>query len=256
MNANTNSAEQSAYRQSIIKLCLLTGKIMLQNGAETYRVEDTMTRVAETCGLRTHSYVTPTAIIFSIDTFDSTKLVRITERSVDLRKVVEVNGISRDFCSGKIDVADALKSLEQVDASHHKYPVWLQISAAALASACFLIMFNGKLTDSLPALVSGGIGFTVFLFTHRILRIRFFAEFFAAVAIGIVSISFVSLGFGSSLDKIIIGSVMPLVPGLQITNAVRDLMAGHLVAGTSKGIEALLTAFAVGGGIAISLSIL
>lgn len=63
------------------------------------------------------------------------------------------------------------------------------------------------------------------------------------------------LGIGTDLDKIIIGSVMPLVPGLHITNAVRDLMAGHLVAGLSKGAEAFLTAFAIGSGIAIVLSI-
>ncbi len=44
---------------------------------------------------------------------------------------------------------------------------------------------------------------------------------------------------------------MPLVPGLHITNAVRDLMAGHLVAGVSKGVESVLTAFAIGAGVAV-----
>ena len=66
---------------------------------------------------------------------------------------------------------------------------------------------------------------------------------------------FVRNGFGFDLDKIIIGSVMPLVPGLHITAAVRDLMAGHLVSGLSKGAEAFLTAFAIGAGIAAVLSI-
>ena len=61
---------------------------------------------------------------------------------------------------------------------------------------------------------------------------------------------------GSEIDKIIIGSVMPLVPGLLITNAVRDLMSGHLVSGMSKGAEALLTALAIGGGIALIFSYL
>lgn len=63
------------------------------------------------------------------------------------------------------------------------------------------------------------------------------------------------LGFGHNLDKIIIGSIMPLVPGLHITNAVRDLMAGHLVSGLSKGAEAFLIAFAIGAGIAFVLSV-
>lgn len=66
----------------------------------------------------------------------------------------------------------------------------------------------------------------------------------------------IRIGWGTELDKIIIGSVMPLVPGLLLTNAVRDLMAGHLMAGMSKGVEALLTAFAIGSGIAVVLSLL
>ena len=61
-------------------------------------------------------------------------------------------------------------------------------------------------------------------------------------------------GYGTQLDKIIIGGVMPLVPGLLITNAVRDLMAGHFTAGMAKGAEAFLTAFAIGSGIALVLS--
>ena len=56
------------------------------------------------------------------------------------------------------------------------------------------------------------------------------------------------------MDKIIIGSVMPLVPGLLITNAVRDLMDGHFLAALSKGADALLTSLAIGTGIAIVVS--
>ncbi len=56
------------------------------------------------------------------------------------------------------------------------------------------------------------------------------------------------------MDKIIIGSVMPLVPGLLITNALRDLMSGHLVSGLSKGADACLTSFAIGAGVAVIIS--
>jgi uncharacterized membrane protein YjjP (DUF1212 family) len=99
------------------------------------------------------------------------------------------------------------------------------------------------------------LGFLFFLFIHRIVPIKFFAEFLTALLIGTLAVGFVQTGIGHDLDKIIIGSVMPLVPGLHITNAVRDLMAGHLVSGLSKGAEAFLTAFAVGSGIAAILSI-
>ncbi|WP_243387423.1 threonine/serine exporter family protein [Bacillus kexueae] len=239
-----------------MEVCLLAGKIMLKNGAETYRVEDTMMRMAKAFGVaHCESFVTPTGIIFSIPELEQTKLVRIPERTTDLHKVVVVNEISRKISSGHISVEEAFKQLKVADERNDHYPTWIQVTAASLSSGCFLIMFQGLWVDFLPAMLAGGLGFLTLLWIHSLIKIKFFAEFFASFVIGIVAYSLVYFHFGTDLDKIIIGSVMPLVPGLLITNAVRDLMAGHLVAGLSKGAEACLTAFAIGAGIAVVLSI-
>lgn len=236
----------------IEKVCMLAGKIMLVSGAETYRVEDTMSRIADAYGApNAQSYATPTAINFSIDFGSETKFLRITKRSTaDLHKIAKVNSISRKIAAGELDLGNAYTLLEEV-AKDVLYPAWLQIIAAALASGCFAIMFGGTWDDFLPALIAGGLGFTAMLGFERFLDIRFLAEFFGAFVTGVASLLFISIGFGASLDLVIIGAVMPLVPGLLITNAVRDLLAGHLIAGVSKGVEALLTAFAIGAGVAI-----
>lgn len=242
---------QKTNTYEVMEVCLLAGKIMLQNGAETYRVEDTMVRVAESYDIgQSHSFVTPTGIIFSIEGSEPTKLIRISERTTDLEKVSIVNSISRKISHGDLSVKEAYSELKQVEKADLAYPIWAQIAAAAIASGCFLIMFQGKWHDFLPAVISGGLGFTGLVYFHRAVEIRFFAEFLASLIIGILSVLFISIGFGHQLDKIIIGSVMPMVPGVLITNAVRDLMAGHLVSGLSKGAEAFLTAFAIGAGIA------
>ncbi len=236
----------------VIELCLLAGKIMLQSGAETYRVEDTMTRIAASFGIHhSHSYVIPTGIIFSIDGMEPTKLIRISERTIDLYKVTVVNSVSRSISSGDLSVGEALKKLKEIEVGGFGFPIWLQVLAASLASGSFLIMFQGEWSDFIPALLAGGGGFSCFLCFSRLIEIKFFAEFSAALVIGLITYALVVLGMGNELDKIIIGSVMPLVPGLLITNAVRDLMAGHLVSGISKGAEAFLTAFAIGAGIAV-----
>ena len=73
-----------------------------------------------------------------------------------------------------------------------------------------------------------------------------------SLVVGVAAMLFVQFGLGSQVDKIIIGAVMPLVPGLLITNAARDLIAGHLVSGLSKGADAGLTALAIGTGIAVA----
>jgi uncharacterized membrane protein YjjP (DUF1212 family) len=247
---------QTSYTDKVMELCLKAGKIMLESGAETYRVEDTMMRIAASFGIReSHSYVTPTGIIFSIEgELTKTKLIRVTERTTDLEKIAEVNSISRKISSGDLSLDEAYQSLKEIESANLHYPFWLQIAAASIASGCFLIMFKGEWRDFIPAMIAGGCGLICVTYFHRLVPIKFLAEFLAALIIGFVSVLFVKIGFGYHLDKIIIGSVMPLVPGLLITNAVRDLMVGHLVSGLSKGAEALLTAFAIGSGIAVVLS--
>jgi uncharacterized membrane protein YjjP (DUF1212 family) len=243
----------------IMEVCLLAGKIMLQSGGETYRVEDTMMRIGAAFGIEnSHSYVTPTGIIFSAegDEPTKTKLIRISSRSTDLKKVAMVNSISRKITSGEINLEDALAQLKELAALNVTFPFKVQVAAASIASGCFMIMFMGEWNDFIPAVISGGLGYLGFLYFHRFIPIKFFSEFLASFIIGLLSLIFVEIGIGHQLDKIIIGSVMTLVPGLLLTNAVRDLMAGHLVSGLSKGAEALLTAFAIGSGIAVVLSFL
>ncbi|MFC4798304.1 threonine/serine exporter family protein [Neobacillus sp. GCM10023253] len=236
----------------ITEVCLLAGKIMLQSGAETYRVEDTMMRIARSFGSNDpQSYVTPTGIIFSLHSAEKTKLLRITKRTTNLNKVIKVNNISRSISSGDMSAEEAYKILKSIEEGYPQYPMYINIAAASIASGFSLIMFNGGWNDFLPSFIIGGAGFTCQIFLDRLVNIKFFAEFLASLVIGLMSYLFIKVGAGHDLSNIIISSVMPLVPGLLITNAVRDLMAGHLVSGLSKGAEASLTAFAISSGIAI-----
>ncbi|WP_025680453.1 threonine/serine exporter family protein [Paenibacillus massiliensis] len=249
-----NSEAYSRYH--IIEVCLLAAKVMLQSGAETYRVEDTMSRIAAAYGIyHSHSYVTPTGIIFSTDGTEPAKLIRIMERTTDLHKVAEVNDISRRISAGELAPEEAMKLLKDVEDEPLAFTMKVQLAAAALASGCFMIMFKGTWIDFPAAFICGGVGFAAVQYFQRLVQVKFFAEFTASFLIALCAYLFVLGGMGQHIDKIIIGSVMPLVPGLLITNAIRDLMAGHLVSGLSKGADAFLTSFAIGAGVALVFSI-
>ncbi len=242
-------------KEMAIDCCLLAGRLMMEAGAETYRVEDTMVRMAETQQLTsTQSFVTPTGIIFTPGKQYHTKLVRIQERSTDLEQVALVNDVSRKLSSGAYSLEEAFAKLQEIEKANVMFPLWLQIISAAIVSGCFLIMYEGIWTDVPASIVAGGVGFSIVTVIHELTRVKFFAEFVASLFIGLIAYGAIQVGLGTELDKIIVGSVMPLVPGLLITNAVRDLMAGHFVSGLSKGAEALLTAFAIGAGVALVLS--
>ncbi|KIL43467.1 membrane protein [Jeotgalibacillus alimentarius] len=243
----------------MMDVCLLAGKIMLESGAETYRVEDTMMRIAKNYGIKeSHSYVTPTGIMFSIETEEptKTKLIRISDRTTDLKKVMLVNSTSRRIANGELDVPQAYRILKRIYKDDETYSLKTRIAAAAISSGCFLMMFQGSWADFIPAVIIGGLGFASVVYVHDLVLIKFFSEFMAALVIGLLAAGAVMTGLGQELDKIIIGSVMPLVPGLLITNAVRDLIAGHFISGLSKGAEAFLTAFAIGSGIAVVVTLL
>lgn len=249
-----DTMESQFQTNEIIDVCLLAGKIMLQNGAETSRVEDTMVRIAAAFGCdESHSFSTPTGIIFSLDgEHPASKLIRVSQRSTDLHKVTLVNSISRSISSREMTPRQAYSRLKEIEKEGMGYSVWVQIFAAFISSGCFLIMFQGQWSDFFWSCIAGGLGFSCLLYLHWLLEVRFFAEFIASLVVGMAAMLFVQLGLGSQLDKIIIGAVMPLVPGLLITNAARDLIAGHLVSGLSKGADAGLTALAIGTGIAVA----
>ncbi len=249
---------EKQIQYNVMDICLLAGKILLQNGAETFRVEDTMIRIASGFGFtKCESFVIPTGIIFSLQSnkAEKTKLIRVSDRTTNLLKVAQVNRISRLISEGKMTIEAARTALEKIEQDSVPFSIQAQVLAAALSSACFVIMFLGTWHDFLPAFLVGGIGFVSFLLFNHLVSVKFISEFFASMVIGICSYVLVQVGIGFEIDKIIIGSVMPLVPGLLITNAVRDLMAGHLVSGISKGADALLTAFAIGAGIAMVFSV-
>ncbi|HVJ48346.1 threonine/serine exporter family protein [Desulfitobacterium sp.] len=245
----------------IMEVCLLAGKVMLQSGAETYRVEDTMNRIARACALNeAHSYVTPTGIFLSIQgetrEAEQTRFLRISERLIDLNKIVMVNDISRKISEGDISLNEAYQSLREVEKANPLYSTWLQLLAAAFASGFFAMMFGGSWADFGSAFLAGGAGYLIYLNASKMVEVKFFAEVLASFIIGIIAYFLYHLGWNSHIDKVIIGSLMPLVPGVLITNAVRDLMAGDLVSGLARGAEAFFTALAVGTGIAVALSLL
>ena len=119
----------------------------------------------------------------------------------------------------------------------------------------FLLMFGGVVSDCWIAILAGGAAFLTFSFVQRFIQIKFFSEFVAS-AVVTIAVTFTKLGIATNQNIITISSVMPLVPGILICNAIRDLMAGELLAGMSRGVEAALTSFAIGAGVAIVLLIL
>lgn len=242
----------------ILDVCTGIGRLMLENGAETYRVEDTVYRVAVNYGLQSVSvFSVPTALIITVQDQtgeEYTRLHRVTEQRSNLGIVSEANNLSRKIAAADLSPNEALLEIDLLNRKESHYSTFEEIIASAIICGFFTVLFQGDLLDLFAAALSGGVGYTAYIYGLRIINIRFFSEMIAAALISWLAFLLVSLGMGTDVNIIIVASVMTLVPGKAITNGIRDLMASHYVSGVSVLADAFLTAAAIGIGVATVLS--
>ena len=243
--------------EKILNLCLRAGDIMLKSGAETSRVEETIDRFGRTYGAReVESFVTPTGIFISVRTDEQvlTGILRIHGiQSVNLNKVHVINDISRRFERGQIDKQRVEELLKEIESKPGLYRLRYQHLAAGLSSGAFAVLFGGSWPEFCVGAFAGWVSNTMVGKLADKMP-NFLSVFFAALAGVIVSTLGILFSVATRADAAIIGAVIPLVPGLSLTNAVRDLMAGELISGVARASEAALTAFAIAVAVALVLS--
>lgn len=235
-------------KNEIILLAAEAGKIILENGGETYRVEQTIKIICTSYGLKNaEAFVTPTGIMISAvdEDNDVTSIIkRIEKREINLEKISEVNELSRKINSEKLSLENVREQLHRINDLKH-YSKSARIFFSAITTSFFTLLFSGNMKDFFVAFIIGLVMsyFIDFFNKHEVNS--FFINFLGGFFASIVALFSVYLGIGMNEDKIIIGSIMLLVPGLAITNAIRDTIAGDLVSGISRSIEAVFVAVAI-----------
>lgn len=243
-------------RQALaLKMCLLAGRILTENGSNMERVNDTLSRMAKSAGLKSfQAFTTVTGIVVGTIDEPHAQVITIRHRKNDLSKIADVNEISRELARRKIDVPQAVAKLKMVDRQvMPRWQNWYESLAAAILSGALMIAFTGNIIDSWAGFITGGVGYAAFSYLLRKFRIQYLGEFCSSLVIGILAVIFVKLHLANNINDIIIGAVMPLVPGVPLTNAARDLVSGNLISGPTRGIEAILTAVSIGSAIVIVL---
>ena len=179
----------------VIDVVLIAGRILLESGAETYRVEDTMNRIAASYGLDdTYSFVTSTAIIFSLNNRTNTRLIRIRERTTDLEKIALTNSLSRKIASKQLDIDEAKSELIHLHHASLQFSSITKFFAAAIACGFFLFMFGGVMHDFIYAILAGAGAFLTFDFVQRFIQIKFFSEFISAAVVITIAAFFTHIG--------------------------------------------------------------
>ena len=224
------------------------GLRMLESGAEAYRVEDSLQRLCRAYGADScEIFAIPSLLIVSLcdpEGHSHTRVRRLYRRGTNLWQVDQLNSLCRAVCQGTPPFPEVDGSLARLAEAKGDSPL-LQLA----------LLFKGPAADALCSLVAGAVIFFAKYPMERHRANSFFVNGACSFLAALTAIAGVRLGVGQNLDKIIIGAFMGLVPGVAITNFMRDVLEGDLFAGITKLTESLLTAtaLALGAGIALSL---
>jgi len=256
MNKNKNFSKNEAKK--LLLLATLAGRIMLKNGAETYRVEDTIERI---CKSRkevkyVNAFSTPTGIFVSIEVGEEmlSYIMRIKSTKIDLNKINLVNEFSRDFVNSDMNIDEGLKRLREIDKTNDYSPIVKYLSGG-LSCGFFSLLFQGRLREFLSSFL---IGFIVVLIINRLSKYKmtfFISNFIGATIASLTAIFISKIGISQNINTMIISSIMPLVPGVAITNAMRDTISGDFVSGLSRAMEAIFSALAIAFGVGLVLNV-
>ncbi|PKN80485.1 MAG: hypothetical protein CVU48_01735 [Candidatus Cloacimonetes bacterium HGW-Cloacimonetes-1] len=244
----------------VLELAIETGQIMLQSGAETHKAEEVMHNVCRGFGhAESEGYVTLTGIFLSLKDSSgnvSTSIKRIEDRSTDLEKISRITKLTQTLLKRNDSQSHSARHMtfDEYNANlieitrKKQYPMWAKVLCGGLSCGCFTMLFGGSWRQFYVA-VPAGILLRMFLLFLIRLRLNNFLlnALGAAFLVWVAKMAVTNIGLMNS-DKIIIGGIMLLVPGLAITNAIRDTMAGDLVAGNARMMEAFFVSVAIATG--------
>ncbi len=243
---------------SVHQLATEMGEVLLENGAEISRVQDTMERVARAYHAESfNAYVLTNGIFMSgrdTEGHSLTFIKQYGESSIHFGRICAVNQLSREIARGEHTVEEAFSILEDIRQLPY-CPLLPATLSCALGSAAFSYLFGGCWLDALAAFLCG-LALEPFLYlTKKHGLSNFLVNLSSSGFVAFLASLLFMVGLGNNLDKIIIGSIIRLVPGVALTTSIRDFFNRDYLSGTIRMIDAVLigSCIAIGVGLVVRL---
>lgn len=246
--------EAAARANEYLYRILDIGQEMLQSGGEISRVEDSIRRLCLAFGAeRADVFTITSSIVVTIyaKSFGAVTLTRrVSGQQYDLNRLEQLNALSRRICSEHLGLEETERALDQIR-TIPQYSFGVQLFTYALISASFSLFFGGSALD---AVASGAIGVVLKCLDKLIRKTEanaFLSALICSCLGGLLAALSVRAGLGESADMISIGNIMLLIPGIPLTNSLRDMFSGNTISGMLRFLEAILTALVIAFGFAL-----
>lgn len=241
----------------MLSLAIRISAVMLESGAEIHRVEDTLTRICRAYGAEeVQAFSIPSLVAATItmsDGYHKTEICRITSISNRYDVLENLNALSRRICADPIPL-DQLEVEVEKALIPDRRPKWLLLLCGIVAAAGFALFFGGDWRDALAALPVGAL-ITLLDMTKPAKLHALAFTVLVSVAAGLLCILTSAVGLACHIDKVMIGGIMLLIPGLSFGTSIRELLCGDIIAGSLRMIQALLTAICIAAGFAVAIVI-
>lgn len=249
--------DRAQEEREILLTALKAGRILLENGAEIFRVEETVDRICRYYGLKSAStFVLSNGIFLTSGDEEETQFAKVQQipvNNANLSRVAEVNDLSRRIAAGECSLQEVREELNRIEAMPD-FPQWIQLLCSGISGSCFSIMFRGDLQD---AICSFFIGTLFYLYLIKIGKPHFskiVRNIAGGALISAMSIFCYKLGIGHHLEAMIIGGIILMVPGVAFTNAIRDMADEDYIAGSVRMLDAVLVFFCIAMGVGFTMT--
>ena len=242
----------------ILQRIIDIGEEMIVCGAEVSRVEDSIDRMCTSYGAdhsRVNVFIITSNIQVTIEAPDGriiTQIRRILRNDVNFDRLDYLNDLSRYICMNTPDYPEITKKLEGVMNRKKQHPL-LKFIGAVMVAAGFTVFFGGTWLDGIAAGIMGIIIVFMELLLVSREKNQIVYNFIVSVVAGFSALFMVGLGLGENSDLIMIGGIMLLIPGIAMTNAIRDMLIGDIAAGLLRLVNSILIAAAIACGFAFSI---
>lgn len=241
----------------ILELSLEAGCMMLESNSEIYRAEEVIVNICRAygiCHIDVFTLATSIYLSVNIEGHTYTRIRRIYQRETNLARISKINALSRNIVKKQYSLDEFQEKLNDVK-SRQGVPDWKRAITISASCAVFGIMFmpNTNIIDFIVTFIITCLTYYLMQFLKKYEMNAFIANALLAILMTFLASVCVSFGVVRDIDTIVIGTIMILVPGVAVTNAVRDLINGDILSGTIRTVEALIVAFGIAFGVGLTL---
>lgn len=259
-NNKVSSEDERTYFDKVLAVAIEVGCGLLSCGCPVGRVELAVEYICNAYGAAAVSVATfPSMIMAGVRITDGSQvsqLKRVYSISNNFAKMEAYNQLSRDICTKKYPVDEATELVAKLRSSLNPGKVMTAISAGIGAGA-FTVFYGGSLIDAIPGGLIGGLMAYLSCIFARLAFNSYARTFMLSLIGGVLSTLMCWLitltGLECHLSTVMMGTIMTVIPGLLMCNAIRDLFSGDTYSGTSELLNAVITTLAIVAGYGIPM---